>query len=77
MYGADQTTLYHTETGLAGTSWTYTTGNWTSDGSPPFMWFRLEAMRDGIASHQYYWFYVQRPPAGFDYGFDFNFDGGA
>jgi hypothetical protein len=68
--------LLHTEAGLSGTSWTYTTGNAMSDGNPGLMWFRVESVRDGYTSLQYYWFAVGRPFT-FDAGFDFDFDGSA
>jgi hypothetical protein len=76
VYGPDGVALLHTEAGLSGTSWTYTTGNAASDGNPGLMWFRVESVRDGYTSLQYYWFAVGRPFT-FDDGFDFDFDGSA
>jgi hypothetical protein len=74
VYGPDGVALLHTEAGLSGTSWTYTTA--MSDGNPGLMWFRVESVRDGYTSLQYYWFAVGRPFT-FDAGFDFDFDGSA
>jgi hypothetical protein len=74
VYGPDGATLLHTEGGLVGTAWTYTAGNAVSDGDPGVMWFRVESVRDGYTSLQYYWFAVGRPFT-FDAGFDYDFDG--
>jgi hypothetical protein len=75
VYGPDQVTLLHTESGITGTTFTYTNGNAMSDGNPPVMWFWIESVRDGLASYQHYFFSVSRT-IGFDAGFDYNFNGG-
>jgi hypothetical protein len=72
VYAGDRVTLLHTESGLAGTNWTYTLGNAMSDGNPAVMWFWIESVRGGIVSWQHYFFYVSRT-LGFDQGFDYNF----
>jgi hypothetical protein len=74
VYGPDQVTLLHTDSGITGTTFTYTNGDAMSDGNPLVMWFWIESVRDGLASYQHYFFSVSRT-IGFDVGFDYNFNG--
>lgn len=68
-------TLLRTETGIAGTSWTYDAAMSAADGSAGVLRFELETVRDGLASYQLYTFIVLR--GGFDRAFDQQFNGGA
>jgi hypothetical protein len=63
-----------TETGIAGTSWQYTNALIAADGSPSAVWFELESVRDGIASHNVYRFYVVLE-SGYGYGYGYNYGG--
>jgi hypothetical protein len=68
---ADTGILLHTETGITGTTWTYTNALDNSIGSPQFVLFKIVAARDGVESWDSYNFRVPRGPGwGFDWGFD-------
>lgn len=73
-YAADGTTLLNIDSGITGTSVDYVVGNPSRPSAQPAIWYWVESVRDGIASHQHYWFLVNRPET-FDDGFDFDFDG--
>lgn len=78
IYNAD--TLVRTFSGIAGTSQEYTLAQWTADGSLPLFRVLIFSTRDGLESFQRYDFNIRQTAtgmAGFDLGFDFNFDGAA
>jgi hypothetical protein len=60
VYGADGTTLLHTDTGITGTTYTYDAATGTSDGDPNSVWFEVESVRDTLVSWQHYRFRVNR-----------------
>lgn len=65
-------------TGIVGTTQDYTLAQWTADGSLTQFRVLLFAVRDGLESFQRYDFTVRLTAAGaagFDLGFDFDFDG--
>lgn len=68
---ANTGTLLHTETGITGTTWTYTNALDNSLGAPQFILFKIVAARGGVESWDNYSFRVPRGPGwGFDWGFD-------
>lgn len=73
IYDAPTSTLLDTITGITGDTWTYTTGEDTSIGSPQFILFKIVAARDGIESWDAYNIRMPRGPGwGNDWGFDWN-----
>jgi hypothetical protein len=71
--GAD---LIHTESGIAGDTWTYDAATAAAEGSVLGLLVELEAVRGGLASREKYRFPVNRT-VGFDLNFDRHFDGGS
>lgn len=50
----DGATAVRTDSGITGTSWTYNSSNWATDGRPNPLTLELWAVRDGLASWQKY-----------------------
>ena len=73
-YSYDGSTLLATESGITGTTESFTVGSPHRPSAQPAVWFWIESVRDGITSHQHYYILVQRA-FGFDEGFDYVFDG--
>lgn len=59
---------------IAGTSWQYLSADQAADGDPTAVWIELESERDGIASHNFYRFYVVLK-SGYGYGYGNNYGG--
>lgn len=75
VYDKDAPTVaMRTVTGIAGTSWQYLNADITADGDPTAVWIELESVRDGIASHNRYRFYVVLA-SGYGYGYGRNYGG--
>lgn len=68
------TVAIRTVTDLVGPPWQYDNAMIAADGSPTAVWIELEAVRDGIASHNRYRFYVVLN-SGYGYGYGRNYGG--
>lgn len=75
VYNSDfPTVVIRTVAGIAGTTWVYDLASQAADGSPASVWIELESVRDGLASHQRYRFFVALQ-AGYGLGYGMNYGG--
>lgn len=72
----DGLSLIRTVSGLTGTTYNYDITTAYGDGDLVTPRFELESIRGGKVSWQHYTFDVVRVLTGFDYNFDYDFDGG-
>jgi hypothetical protein len=73
VYDKDAPTVaIRTVAAIAGTTWTYLNVDQATDGNPKGVYIELESVRDGLASHQRYRFFVGLQSGyGLDYGYNY------